>query len=232
MLSVHLYCLRLVFLFKCQFIAYSLGLGSTQQPMQKLPSLTPPPLALPVLQLTLPWRNQLCDPELVLSPEAASLNLWAVPQPGGGGGSSYCCKKGGRRWPMPGRIAATSQPWGALELSDQVGQWLHNSLQIHTPPLKEKNNSWAQFHASPSNTSIAAICLKKQGRAWAKGYAFPGGINEDLFSVKLISKKHVSSRLLTHFRIQSWRLRFREYHQGTFLLWVHVGTYMVFKRHK
>lgn len=130
-------------------------------------------------------------------------------------------------------VAATSQPW---ELSgSQIrwdNRWVRGSWQIHTPAPKEKNNSWVQFHASPSNTSLAAICLKERGCAWAKGYLFSGRINGDLFSAQLISKKHVSSWLLTHFWIQSWRLSFREYHQRTFLLWVHVGTYVVFKRHK
>ena len=46
MISGHLYCLFLVFLLRCQFIAYSWGLGATQKPMQMF---VPQPLGLDLL---------------------------------------------------------------------------------------------------------------------------------------------------------------------------------------
>lgn len=131
------------------------------------PSPLPPSLlALSALLLKLPWRNLLCDPELELSLGAASLNLWAVYQQGGGAANQLLWKKGQE-------MAHVLEEWLPLATprehsGSQIrwdNQWLYNSLQIHTLPLQEKKNSWAQFHASPSNTSITAICLKKQGHA-------------------------------------------------------------------
>lgn len=167
----------------------------------------PPPILLALQQLCLCNYPEEIEPGLVTGSRLAQRLSYLFINTEEGAANQIAAEKVGK-WPMPGGSSRPPALGGTINDLTMHGRCLNTAP--HAASEAVKLSSTAQFRASSSNTRLAPICPKRQGRARAKGYSFSGKIHEDRVAVKLISK------MLTHFLIQSWLLRLRAYHRGTF----------------